>query len=229
MFAAQPISRPIIWVLEDDDDCFFIFDEILSTRFCVERFITLRDLRAGIHKPQRPVALIADMRLPDGLFVDMLLKNEVTPSTVGPIVVVSSNDDLDLLRETYRLGAAHFLVKPFSNNELIAKLEHLLRAEPPGDRADIGIDTRSMTVRVRDKVSEPLTAKELQIVTVIVQSRRDGLPRAELVDAVWSGTAVSAKALDVHLVNLRRKLRAVGLAVDFETGKGFFLSRVNLS
>lgn len=63
--------------------------------------------------------------------------------------------------------------------------------------------------------TEPLTAKEFQIVTLLNSAPGKALPRSALLAAVWGAVKVHSKTVNVHIFNLRRKINPVGANVEF--------------
>ncbi len=226
-------SDRLLWILEDDADSRFILEESLGIRYQVRLFSSLAELDTALTaEDERPSLLIADLRLPDGTFVEFCARKKQQGAQLPPFVVVSSMDDLDFLRECYRQGALDYLSKPFSKNELIAKIERWLPVskvtpDPAAGVLQGGIVLHSLRLRVEDAQgrSQQLTSKEYQILTILHQSAgfvsRDLLQRR-----IWGDVSVAAKTLDVHIFNLRKKLAALNLRVNYHSDQGFHLEAV---
>ena len=122
----------------------------------------------------------------------------------------------------FELGADDYVTKPFGTMELRARIKALLRrsglraeAGPePGLGAiarfgDVEIDMARGEVR---RAGQPVdvTLTEFKLLDVFVKSAGRVLSRQQLLDAVWGhGFVLSDRAVDNHIVNLRRKLEAV--------------------
>jgi DNA-binding response OmpR family regulator len=109
------------------------------------------------------------------------------------------------------LGADDYVTKPFSPRELRARIKAVLRrtTEPEDDVfrvADIEVDFGRCAVR-RKGDSIELSALEFRILTAFIRSRGRVLTREQLLDAAWGrDIAVNDRAVDNHIVSLRRKL-----------------------
>lgn len=204
-------QKPVIWILEDDEGMQFVYQEILGAESACKTFGMLVHLREALEQsPARPGLLVADLRLPDGLFLDLLRDDRVRLHGV-PVLVVSSLDDMEVLRGCFDHGAADFMTKPFSLNEFKVKVERLLDSR--GATNGLRIDPRTFTVSVDGRGTATLTGKELQIVSVLAHAPNRCATRVELAQKLWGVTDLETKALDVHLHNLRRKLRPLGLRI----------------
>jgi DNA-binding response OmpR family regulator len=134
-------------------------------------------------------------------------------------------------------GADDYVTKPFSIRELRARVRaHLRRAETPeaskGIRSyrfgDCEVDFDRAILRRSGKAIE-LTAHELRLLQVFIRNRGRPLSREQLIDAAWgSGVAITDRAVDTHVFNLRKKIERVpsrpqllvgvrGLGYRFET------------
>ena len=110
------------------------------------------------------------------------------------------------------LGADDYVTKPFSPHELRARIKAVLRRSAPEPApetirfADIDIDFAQCEVRRAD-VAVDLSALEFKLLTVFVRNRGRVLSREQLLDAAWGrGVAVNDRAVDNHIVSLRRKI-----------------------
>tara|TARA_R110002072_G_scaffold534_7_gene4209 strand:+ start:104554 stop:105228 length:675 start_codon:yes stop_codon:yes gene_type:complete len=216
-----------LWILEDDKGCQFVYEQILNHDFDISYFDNIKNFRDSIkRKKELPAMVIADLMLTDGNFLNYLtqevheeLGNEI------PFIVVSSSDDIDTLRECFKQGANDYITKPFKKNELLVKVETILR----GNKSL----TKSLKpkVTIDGKVIEGLTQKQIKLVELFLNNEERVVEREDMVVAVWGDTVVHHKTLDVHLYNLRRKLHPYGFMIkSIGGGKWTLLSdRIDLS
>lgn len=152
----------------------------------------------------------------------------------------SSGDQLPVLMLTARYsvrdrvagleaGADDYLVKPFANEELVARLRALLRrsqgrAETITFR-DLELDTLTRDTR-RGSRAIQLSRLEFDLLEYLIRHPRQVLGRAMIYERVWGYDAsLSSNSLDVFVSNLRRKLEADGEPRLIQTvrGVGFML------
>lgn len=209
-------NLPLVWILEDDDDSRFVYAEILDTRFRVEMFSSVAQFVSALPQitsgeREQPTALIADIRLKDGNFVHFLSEHPDSEKLSFPFMIVSSIDDIDILRQCFSEGAVDYLTKPFKAPELVVKLERLHE------------HYRARQESIGSKVLEGMTQKEAAIYQTLLEARGTLISREELFKKVWQGSVVSSKALDVHLFHLRKKLKVHGDRIEYVNGAGFRL------
>lgn len=230
-------SEAVIWVLEDDPSAQFVYEEILGFRYKLHLFSSVAQFQTslGAEDEPRPNLIVADLRLPDQSFLSFLESPQVAQIKGIPFIVVSSMDDLDALRYCFEKGAVDYITKPFGKGELIVKLERLLSEKtftPIADLAparELAVDLASLSVSHDGNSSPPLTAKELQILTILQRSLPNGTSRDEIMSQVWGAVKVDLKSLDVHLFNLRKKLSPIGIEIK-SVGQGHYellYNRVN--
>ncbi len=112
------------------------------------------------------------------------------------------------------LGADDYVTKPFSPRELRARIKAVLRRfgeESLGIYCfgDVEVDLDRAEVR-KSGVPVDLTALEFRLLKVFIERRGRVLTRGQLIDAAWdSGTNVSDRVVDTHILNLRKKVEPI--------------------
>jgi DNA-binding response OmpR family regulator len=154
--------------------------------------------------------VVLDLMLPglDGLTV----LRELRARKPGlPVLILSARADLDTKLRGFDLGADDYLVKPFSLDELIARVRAQLRraAADPGDTLRAGplaLDVARREVRVNGSASR-LTDLEFRLLHHLVGRRGEVVSREQLLSVVWGyDFDPRSNVVDVGIRRLRKKL-----------------------
>ncbi len=128
-----------------------------------------------------------------------------------PALVLTARESIDDRVRGLSLGADDYLIKPFSFDELLARVRALLRRRSLPQTNIISIDDftfDSMRLTVR-RGGEPidLSAKELQLLELLVSHRGEVLSRAFIAEHVWQMSLDSeSNVIEVNVARLRKKL-----------------------
>jgi two-component system response regulator MprA len=153
--------------------------------------------------------VVLDVLMPgvDGLGVARRLRQRGDPT---PILMLTARDGVPDRVAGLDSGADDYLVKPFSLDELMARVRALLR-RATGEAgellrfADLEVDPRTREVRRGGAVVE-LTAKEYDLLEFFMREPKIVHDRYRIQDEVWSGEDVASNVLEVYVGYLRRKL-----------------------
>ncbi len=169
--------------------------------------------------------IILDLMLPqmDGLTVLATLRKQRNSANV---LILSARDQVEDRIRGLDLGADDYLVKPFSFDELVARIRALVRRHSSDRIPTIGIgplhiDTLRREVRCDDEPL-PLTPSEFSLLKYLVQRRGQVFSHDQLIDRLYDSVAsVSKNAIEVHISQLRKKLKAAGAPALIKTKRGF--------
>ena len=152
-----------------------------------------------------------------------------------PIIVLSAKAGLEDRVNVLRLGADDFIPKPFDNAEVLARVEAQLRRYKQfsggGGSAvlthgDLTLDRESVTVTAAGK-PVTVTAREFDILTLLMEHPKNVFTREQLYEQVWGGEYMGDdNTVNVHISNLRAKLAKASPAEYIKTvwGIGFKMS-----
>jgi DNA-binding response OmpR family regulator len=154
--------------------------------------------------------ILLDVMLPgkDGFDVCRELRRH---GVTTPIVVLTAKAQEAEKVMGFELGADDYVTKPFSPRELRARVKAILRrtATPSGQLYafdTVEVDFARAEVR-RDGAALEMTPIEFRLLETFIRRRGRVLTREQLLDAAWSrGVHVTDRAVDAHIVNLRRKI-----------------------
>lgn len=128
-----------------------------------------------------------------------------------PILILTAKDAKEDVVKGLDLGADDYLTKPYSLEELLARIRALLRRKPQGGSAvitvgDLSIDTSRKEVKRGEKNIE-LTAKEYALLEYFARNPGQALSRTELSEHVWDiNFEPSSNVVDVYVGYLRNKV-----------------------
>ena len=154
--------------------------------------------------------VILDLMLPglDGLSICEEMR--ATSITV-PVLILTARDETDMKVKLLLSGADDYLVKPFSFDELCARINALLRR--PADALPVKLSIRSITIDpakhtvTKNGKSIPLTLKEFVLLEHFMRNPDTVIDRETLLAHLWDFNYSSfSNVIDVHVKNLRKKL-----------------------
>ncbi len=201
-------------VVEDDPDISELVGRYLEKAgYQTERISSGRDaLQAIVARP--PDLVVLDLMLPqmDGLEICRTLRANAKTSDI-PIVMLTARGDESERIVGLELGADDYLAKPFSPNELVARVRALFRRAKRGmaasdtvQYAGILIDAGKHVVS-SDGQEVTLTAKEFLLLQYLLEHRGRVLSRDVLLTDVWGYRYTGGtRTVDVHVRRLREKL-----------------------
>src|ERR1700680_514697 len=133
---------------------------------------------------------------------------------IPPILMLTARGHTSDKVNGLKIGADDYVTKPFHMQELVARVEALLRRAPirpagPGGVSECGsvrVDLLG-TEATRDGKSVNLSAREFQLLRYFIEHRGATLSRDELLKQVWGYSAdMYTRTVDVHVASLRQKL-----------------------
>lgn len=154
--------------------------------------------------------VLMDLGLPDmdGLDASKTIREF---SSVPIIIVSARGDELDRVLGL-ELGADDYVVKPFSQRELLARIRAVTRraadttSVEPEPRGRLHIDERTHTVSL-DGVDIQLTAKEFDLLAFLASEPNVVFRRNDILEHVWDTNWYgTTKTLDAHIASIRKKL-----------------------
>jgi two-component system, OmpR family, response regulator MprA len=170
---------------------------------------------------ERPFDLVVlDILLPglDGIAVCRRLRS----TGPVPILLLTALGGTEERVRGLDSGADDYLVKPFANEELLARVRALLRRTTPADHlrfGDLRVEPASREAWRGERALD-LTATEFDLLRHFVRHPRQVLSREQLLDAVWQGEADSDNVVAVYVGYLRQKLEQDGETRLLHTVRG---------
>jgi DNA-binding response OmpR family regulator len=168
--------------------------------------------------------IVLDLGLPDGDGLDMLRKWRANGFN-EPVLILSARDSVEDRIKGLDVGADDYLPKPFSFEELLARVRSLVRRQSTVKQAilehrGIRIDLLSHTVQMNGQPID-LTSREFALLEIFVQNAGRILTRTLISEKIWaSHYDVDTNLLDVYMSRLRAKLEIPSAKPLFKTVRG---------
>lgn len=186
----------------------------------------------AIINAENPDLILMDVMLPelDGFSLCKLIKENKNLSSIQIIMLTAKKMEEDILKG-FENGAIDYISKPFSNKILLARIKaHLMNSNFTGmvkTYKDIILDNNRKSVKINGKQIE-LTKFEFIILETFMSNIGIVFSRSQLLSYLRGddGFEVSERAVDVQIVNLRRKLSEFGTCIETVRGMGYKLKEV---
>ncbi len=194
--------------------------------FVVDHVATMADARSALEAVASDVVIL-DRGLPDGDGLD-LLEEWRTAGVTTPVLVLTARDSIEDRVQGLQGGADDYLVKPFDLDELVARLQALLRRAAGRSRSLIEHGSLCLDPVAREVTvaGQPvaLSRRELVLLETFLQSPRSVLSADQLKDSLYGmNDEVESNALNVHIHHLRRKLGS--RVIETVRGLGYRLGK----
>lgn len=157
-------------------------------------------------------AVVLDLGLPDGDGLELLREWRASGFN-EPVLILSARDAVADRIRGLNLGADDYLPKPFSMEELVARLRSLLRRQSTTktttlDHAGVKMDLLARQVTANGKAVE-LTSREFALLELFLQNRGRVLTRTLIGERIWEASYdLETNLIDVYVRRLRQKLGA---------------------
>lgn len=204
-------GHPHILVVDDEPQITRVLRTALTAQGYEIRVANDGEMALEIMKDWAPSLIITDLSMPqlDGV----QLCRRVRAVSQVPILILSVRDQERQKIEALDAGADDYITKPFSMNELLARVRANLRRTPkpeePAEIIDVGdfhidLATRTVVVAGRDL---KLTPKEFDLLLYLSQHPRRVIPHRTLLAAVWGANSTEQpEYLRVFIGQLRKKV-----------------------
>lgn len=205
-----------ILIVEDDNDINHMLSELLGSQgYRTASAYSGTEALLYIEK-EAPAAVILDLMLPGMTGEELLSRIKNTDAGIA-VIVSSAKDDVRTRVELLRAGADDYVVKPFDTDELLARLEAVLRRNGQGSQGACGSKER---LTYKDIVMEPedfsvtvsgqeitLTRREYLILELLVRNPGKVFTKNNIYESVWNEEYLGEdNAVNVHISNIRQKL-----------------------
>jgi DNA-binding response OmpR family regulator len=211
-------------VVEDNPKLAGLLVDLLHDQsYAVDAAATVEEARAALDVATYDL-IVLDLALPDGDGTTVL--RELRRSGQGvPVLVVTARTEVAHRVKTLDQGADDYLVKPFSPQELLARVRALLRRprealNPVITAGNVALDIACFSVTVGD-IAVEMPRRELMVLQVLMRNHGRLVSRRALEEAIYSfDTDVTPNAIEVAISRVRKRLEGSGASVAVTTMRG---------
>ena len=205
---------PLVYIADDEPNIRrLVAFGLKDSGFESAEFADGETLLAGI-KARKPDVIILDWMMPppDGLAVCRTLRSDADTRDIPILMLTARGEEIDKVLGL-ELGADDYIVKPFGIKELCARVRAVLRrtarSQEPEQKLEAGtlqVDIARHTV-TKNGTKIELTAKEFDLLAMLMKNRGKVLTRDSLLDKVWGVEYFGdTRTVDVHVRYLRQKV-----------------------
>jgi two-component system response regulator MprA len=219
------VADAAILVVDDDAPILRMLGRTLAAAgYAVEPAADGGQALAAVER-STPDLVVLDVGLPglDGLAVCRRLREK---GLATPVLLLTARDAVADRVAGLDAGADDYLVKPFATDELLARIRALLRrGKEPEELLAFGDVTLEAGKRVAYRAGRPvpLSAREADLLALLLRHARRVVTREQAVAELWQGAA-TANVVDRYVSNLRRKLGDPPV-IETIRGVGFVVGR----
>lgn len=210
-----------ILIVEDDTD----INNILATALKKEGYASIQvfsgteaKLMLELKKGEFSLVLL-DLMLP-GVSGEEVLE-EIRKEGEIPVIVLTAKDSLDNKLSMLTGGADDYITKPFDIKEVIARVQIQLRhAQKQNGTVDIAkqqikhkkmlLDKSDFSITIGDVTLSKITKQEFAILELLMRNPKQVFSKEAIFEYAWEEPYIGeTKTLDVHISNIRKKIRTV--------------------
>ncbi|MDD6824885.1 MAG: response regulator transcription factor [Oscillospiraceae bacterium] len=219
-----------ILIVEDNREISKLISDFLQQNEYEVRAVYDGDNADKLLKNQDFDIVIMDLMLP-GISGEQLIR-DFRKYSDKPVIVISAKSMMETKLEMLRIGADDFILKPFDLNEVLVRIQVVLRRMGTVSKNDNVLSYKNIiyslsdnTVKFNDK-NISLTSKEMQLLKLFLSHPKKVFTKANLYESVWNDVYYyEDNTINVHMSNLRSKLKKVSGEEYIETvwGVGYRL------
>ena len=222
-----------VLIVEDDKEIVDAITLAFQIRWPEAKVVATRSGRKGVElvESESPDIVILDLGLPDISGFEVLNQTRLF-SRVPIIILTVRSDEADVVKGL-EWGADDYILKPFRQLELLARVKALIRRQTPSEEESLSagplrLETTSGQLHLEGK-EIALTITESRILAHLMRNVGHVVTHSSLAEAVWGNDYPgAADSLKVHIRRLREKIEASPSQPKLiltKAGVGYFLTR----
>lgn len=213
-----------ILIIEDDKILSKTIEQCICNKYDVDRAF---DGDEGIMYAENNIydVIILDLMIPiiDGYEVLSNLRNR---KIYTPVLILTAKDSINDKLKGFRLGADDYMIKPFNRDELLARIDALIRRTNGNYQENIlefnelKLDLNNRTVHVKNR-EIILQGKQFDVLEYLINSKNTIITKDQIFDKIWGfDSDTSTNVIEVYTSGLRKELKKVGYDKYLRTIRG---------
>lgn len=220
-----------ILIIEDDKTLSDIIKQCIKEKF--SNIEQVYDGYTGYLTAEKNIydIIILDLMLPELSGYDVIKKLRQN-KIYTPILILTAKDSLDDKLQGFRLGADDYLTKPFQSEELIARIDAILRRTSRNYESnkikfkemELNLDSRTVTINGKEIM---LQGKQFDILEYLINCKNTIITKEQIFDKIWGfDSETTTNVVEVYASGLRKALKKYGYDVYIKTirGVGYIMS-----
>lgn len=213
-----------ILIVEDDRILAQTIEQILKSKYDIDHAY---DGEEGLLYAKQNIydVIILDLMMPvmDGYTMLLELRKQ---KIITPVLIVTAKDGLDDKLKGFRLGADDYITKPFNKDELLARIEAIIR-RTTGNYGDNKLEFEGLVLDFSNRKvfvgNEEiiLQGKQFDVLEYLINSKNTIVTKDQIFDKIWGfDSETSTNVIEVYTSGIRKELKKVGYDKHLKTIRG---------
>ena len=211
-----------VLVVDDDPDIRRLVEMVLSREGFLATSVESAQEAYKKITASKPDLIVLDLQLPDEDGFGVCKKLRMDPATTNIPILMLTVQSVDSYKIAgLELGADDYVVKPFNQGELVARVKAILRRTRAKEEVQPIIQDGTLTLHLEKHVLEisgkpvDLSPKEFDLLVCLMKSKGNVMTREALCESVWGHEYYqNTRTVDVHVGRLRKKLGKSGNKIE---------------